>query len=150
MDYIKGTIETTADACEALADLLAPLCGGCQVCDPGDIEALKTRLVARWDAIDEKVLAPMRPEVCFYMEDSPEGREVLAEVAKLLAQYLAEDSAGFYGSLLLSWQTVKSEDWENNWKQYFHPFLVGERLLVRPSWEACDPGVRKELVIDPG
>jgi len=150
MDYIKGTVETTAGACEALADLIAPLCGGCEVSDPGDVEALKARLVARWDAIDEKVLTPTRPEVCFYLSESSEGRKVLAAVAERLEEIKAEDFAGFYGSLLLSWQTVKSEDWENNWKQYFHPFLVGERLLVRPSWEACDPGDRKELVIDPG
>lgn len=27
------------------------------------------------------------------------------------------------------------EDWINNWKKYFKPIPVGNRLLVRPMWE---------------
>ena len=34
---------------------------------------------------------------------------------------------------------VKEEDWANNWKQYFKPFPVGEKLYIRPSWEHDEP-----------
>ena len=45
---------------------------------------------------------------------------------------------------------VRSEDWENNWKQYYKPFVVGPRLLVRPSWEEAQPEEgQKVLVMDP-
>lgn len=46
---------------------------------------------------------------------------------------------------------VKDEDWEQNWKKYYHTFKVGERLVIKPSWEEyqVQPG---EVVIelDPG
>ena len=30
------------------------------------------------------------------------------------------------------------EDWINNWKQYFKPIPVGEKLLIRPTWEEVE------------
>ena len=29
-------------------------------------------------------------------------------------------------------ENVKDEDWENNWKQFYKPMEIGERLLVIP------------------
>ena len=43
------------------------------------------------------------------------------------------------------------DDWEERWKRFHTPVLVGGRLWVRPPWEepAVRPGVH-EVVIDPG
>jgi ribosomal protein L11 methyltransferase len=43
------------------------------------------------------------------------------------------------------------EDWDERWKRFHVPVLVGGRLYVRPPWEqaAVRPGV-DEIVIDPG
>ncbi|MEB3196158.1 MAG: 50S ribosomal protein L11 methyltransferase [Candidatus Sericytochromatia bacterium] len=41
---------------------------------------------------------------------------------------------------------VPSEDWEHSWKRHWHTLEVGDRLVVKPSWETCDtPG---KLIID--
>ena len=42
-------------------------------------------------------------------------------------------------------------DWEERWKRFHVPVLVGGKLYVRPPWEqpAVRPGVA-EIVIDPG
>jgi ribosomal protein L11 methyltransferase len=43
------------------------------------------------------------------------------------------------------------DDWEERWKRFHGPILLGGRLYLRPPWEA--PAVRPgviELVIDPG
>ncbi|HKP91869.1 MAG TPA: 50S ribosomal protein L11 methyltransferase [Thermoleophilaceae bacterium] len=51
--------------------------------------------------------------------------------------------------------TVRGEpvpdDWDERWKRFHVPVLVGGRLWVRPPWEepAVRPGVH-EIVIDPG
>jgi ribosomal protein L11 methyltransferase len=50
---------------------------------------------------------------------------------------------------------VRSErvpsDWEQRWKRFFHPVLIGGRLYVRPPWErAAERGGVVEVVIDPG
>ena len=33
----------------------------------------------------------------------------------------------FYGSLDVTIDCVREEDWANNWKQYYKPFTVGEK-----------------------
>ena len=46
---------------------------------------------------------------------------------------------------------ISPEDWINNWKKYFKPIPVGERLLVRPIWEdEYDAGGRAVLHLEPG
>jgi ribosomal protein L11 methyltransferase len=45
----------------------------------------------------------------------------------------------------------KNEDWENNWKAYFHPLPVGRRLLIQPAWEAVqNPEGRAVVLLEPG
>jgi ribosomal protein L11 methyltransferase len=43
------------------------------------------------------------------------------------------------------------DDWEERWKRFHAPVMIGGRLYVRPPWEepAVRPGVA-EIVIDPG
>ena len=75
---------------------------------------------------------------------------MLREMGELLSQLKAQDETGFYGSLKMEVSQVKSEDWENNWKQYYKPFNVGERLYVCPSWEKAQvPQGRVLLTMDP-
>ena len=45
---------------------------------------------------------------------------------------------------------VREEDWAENWKKYFKPVPVGNKLLIKPSWEQVeDAGGRIILEIDP-
>ena len=41
------------------------------------------------------------------------------------------------------------EDWADRWRDFHEPLLVGDRLLVRPSWEPPREGAA-DVVIDPG
>lgn len=48
---------------------------------------------------------------------------------------------------------IRDEDWAENWKEFYHPFAVGERLVVSPSWEQAPLEMsqgRTVLRIDPG
>lgn len=43
------------------------------------------------------------------------------------------------------------EDWLQQWKQGYHPLLVGERFIITPSWEKpTNAGSRIVILIDPG
>lgn len=46
---------------------------------------------------------------------------------------------------------TEDADWLNNWKQYFHPFMIDD-IYIRPTWEKADPPspCRAQIVIDPG
>lgn len=46
---------------------------------------------------------------------------------------------------------VKNEDWEESWKKYYHTFKVGEKLVIKPSWEEyLAKGGEVIIEIDPG
>ena len=152
MDYIEVTVETTHDAAELLAEQLAEISGGCSIDDPATIEDFVNAPVKRWDYIEEQLFDnPQRvPSVSCYLSPDEDGARRLREMGELLAQLKAGDESGFYGTLKMSVSAAKSEDWENNWKQYYKPFNVGERLYVCPSWETPQlPRGRVQLTMDP-
>lgn len=101
--------------------------------------------IAHIDLIDEDLLAKDRNKafVHIYLEPDVSPSEA---VAFLSERYNAE---GIKHSIELL--DCLEEDWRNNWKKYFNPIEVGEKLLIRPSWrDDYDAGNRKVLNIDPG
>lgn len=46
---------------------------------------------------------------------------------------------------------VQEEDWATAWKTYFKPMRIGDRLVVKPSWENVEIAPHEVVVeIDPG
>jgi ribosomal protein L11 methyltransferase len=45
--------------------------------------------------------------------------------------------------------TEVPDDWADRWRDFHKPLLVGERLWLRPSWEAEREGAI-DLIVDPG
>jgi ribosomal protein L11 methyltransferase len=82
----------------------------------------------------------------------PENGEIKGALAKIEAYLLTE--GGAFPEIAFSPPTVsilKEEDWANSWKANFKPTRIGERLVIRPSWElfeAADGDIILEL--DPG
>jgi ribosomal protein L11 methyltransferase len=64
---------------------------------------------------------------------------------------LPQGEADVGGHRVRVWGEEVPEDWDERWKRFHVPVLVGGRLYVRPPWEqpAVRPGV-SEIVIDPG
>lgn len=55
------------------------------------------------------------------------------------------------GALEVVSHPFEEQDWDEVWKQFFKPRRIGERFVVRPTWEefAANPG-DLEIVLDPG
>ncbi len=48
-------------------------------------------------------------------------------------------------------ESVRTENWAEDWKQNFSAFHVGKRLVIRPSWEDYVPQAGEVVIeIDPG
>ncbi len=46
---------------------------------------------------------------------------------------------------------VPEQDWAESWKQFFVPRRIGQRFLVRPSWEEAETLTDElEIVLEPG
>ncbi len=101
--------------------------------------------IARIDLIDEDLLAKDRSKGIVHIYISPEENPAEA-VSFLTERYLAEGI-----ECEIDENICKNEDWENNWKKYFKPMPVGERLLIRPIWEEeYDAGDRAVIHLEPG
>lgn len=51
----------------------------------------------------------------------------------------------------LQWRMVGEEDWSSLWKQHYHPLRIGQRIVVKPSWEEYHVEPGQVLVeLDPG
>lgn len=101
--------------------------------------------IARIDLIDEDLLAKDRSKGIVHIYISPE--ENPAEAVSFLAERYSAEGI----ECEIDENICKNEDWENNWKKYFKPMPVGERLLIRPIWEQeYDAGDRAVLHLEPG
>ena len=149
-EYIEATISTTTAGSEIISDLLMRLgAAGTQILDRADLPD-PSKPTANWELMDQSVIDAMPEDVqvkAWFDEDS------LARILPSLREQLAllkERGAGL-GTLSLSLQGVKEEDWAENWKQYYKPFRLGAHMVVKPTWEPWDaqPG-DLILEIDPG
>ena len=101
--------------------------------------------IARIDLIDEDLLAKDRSKGIVHIYISPEENPAEA-VSFLTERYSAEGI-----DCEIDEKVCKNEDWENNWKKYFKPMPVGDRLLIRPIWEEeYDAGNRAVIHLEPG
>lgn len=144
-DWTEVKISVNADDIEKAGDIASMVVPyGIYIEDYRDLEA-EAWEIAHIDLIDEELLKKDRTKALVHIYISPEENPAEA-VAFLRERFTAE---GIENEILLN--ECKNEDWENNWKQYFHPIPVGEKLLIRPTWEdEFDAGDRKVLNIEPG
>lgn len=103
-----------------------------------------------WDFADMDKIGSDTPCVKGYVADCNENWP-LVERAKTAIEKLKKLDLGFdIGSLAFTVVSVDEEDWANNWKKYYKPLNIGDRLLVLPSWEVCPETERIVLKLDPG
>lgn len=152
MNFTQVDIYTKSEAVNVLIMQLSELgINGFVIHDSADFEEFLSDKTMNWDYIDDDLmgLKTAPTYITLYLQDNAQGIETLTELKGALTEFKKRDEA-FYGSLELKINSVREEDWANNWKQYYKPFKVGERLLVKPSWEDVpDSGERKILEIDP-
>lgn len=101
--------------------------------------------IAHIDLIDEELLAKDRSKAVIHLYISPEDNP--AEAVSFLEERLAACKIPY----TLGQADCAMDDWLNNWKKYFKPIPVGEKLLIRPIWEEeFDAGDRAVLNLEPG
>ncbi|MDR0531159.1 MAG: 50S ribosomal protein L11 methyltransferase [Oscillospiraceae bacterium] len=144
-DWTELIIRTAAeevDRAGEIAHMVVPY--GIYIEDYRELER-DARDIAHIDLIDEALLQKDRSVglVHVYLPPQEHPGEALA--------FLRERFAACGIAHEISCSACRSEDWENNWKAYFHPLPVGRRLLIQPVWEAPAPADgRAVLLLEPG
>ena len=153
MQFRQLDIYTNSEAVQVLTMLVSELgFNGFIIHDAADFEEFLENKEYNWDYVDDSLmgLKDVKTHITCYVQDNEQGAEMLSALNGMLTELKEKDSENFYGSLDVEIDCVREEDWANNWKQYYKPFTVGDKLLVKPSWEEIsDSEGRKILEIDP-
>ena len=158
MNWLELHIETNHAGLEPVETMLSALgIDGVVIDDETEFQDFLESNHQYWDYVDEDLEKQMqgKSRVTFYLQADEEGFARMGEVRIALENL--KKTAQACGTLLMTMDSLQDADWENNWKQYYKPMEIGERLLVIPQWEQEDPKVRKALeggrvplILEPG
>jgi len=151
MNWTEIAIETNNDGIETLTgNLLNIGITGIRIENSDDFNEFLEGTEIYWDYVDESLMylkdAPTK--VILYLPENSQGMDMMSSLKNVLEELKKEEK---YGNLEMTVNNVKEEDWENNWKQFFKPIKIGDKFLIKPTWEKTEnPDNRRILEIDPG
>ena len=152
MNWTEVTIKTTTEAVEAISNILMEeRCGGVMIEDPKDFLFQKKNELD-WDYVEEEVFNKSNQDGVLIKTYIPEERNVLELVETIKAKIsLLPDCGLDIGEGSVSLSNVNESDWANEWKNYYKPTKVGEKVVVKPTWEEYE-AKEGDLIIelDPG
>lgn len=139
MKYIEMTINTSKDKKDIIEGILFDY--GIYTTEEisSDIVDELDQDEKDWDFIDYPLLYSKEGVFALrvYPENMEDANNLKAELnEKNLGQCLLEEK--------------DDEDWANNWKKYYKPLEIGEKLAIVPEWEAYDNDKRIVIKINPG
>ncbi len=142
--WLEVSVITDGEGAEAVAEVLRPFAYN----DGVVLEQLGDETNPAPDALETAVTVKIYvPEG----EDTPELRQRLEEILYHMGRLYPIPPPTF--------RQLKEEDWANAWKAHYHPFRIGKRIWIQPSWvengrntddgDFAQPG-DVVLVLDPG
>lgn len=154
MDWLQVSIFTTSEGIESVSGRLYQLgITGIEIEDEKDFKDFLENNKQYWDYVDDDLIKEKEGETCVkaYVSDNAAGHEMLMEIRNSMRELKEYDKDGLFGRLEISLGSLSEEDWANNWKKYFHPMEIGEKILIKPEWEELsEPTDRIVFNINPG
>ena len=150
MKFDELAIHTTTAGSELVSGVLFNEGITCfSVEDPKDLAELLENSTVPIDYVEDSLIRDDGDVIVrVYLAQNEQGKIQLEGIIAGLAR-LKADCGDWAGSLETSLAVTDEKDWENNWKQFFHPLPIGEKFLVVPSWEKQTVTGRITLEIDP-
>lgn len=150
MEWTEVCILTKSEAVEAITAFIYDMgVGGVSIEDPLDILAHKSNPLD-WVVIDESLIKGNVEDVIikvYFSQEVNVAEKILYinEQIKNVSKYIN------VGKGQVTINKVNEEDWANAWKKYFVPVKVGQKIVIKPTWEEYLPS-KEDIVVelDPG
>ncbi|MBR0466623.1 MAG: 50S ribosomal protein L11 methyltransferase [Clostridia bacterium] len=130
------------ETASAIANMTVPY--GIYIEDYSDLED-GVQKIAHIDLIDDDLRSKDKTKaiIHIYLNECDHPLETIT--------YLSERFAALGIKADVKKAEVEDTDWNENWKKYFKPFEVGDKLAVCPSWEKYDNKDNRFVIkLDPG
>lgn len=122
--------------------------------DPELADTVSDYLVGVWDAVVEFRVDKSNAAICIhgFMHMVAFTPEKLEDLTHQVAKFVDEMASIFQLPLpRVSSEVIADQDWSTSWRDYFKPFEIVPDLIVAPSWDPCQAGDHKKvIVLDPG
>lgn len=145
MDWTHITLivgQKHSDVAASIAEMVSE--SGIYIEDYANLEQ-NVMEISHIDLIDQQLLEMDREHVKIHIYISP--LENATKHIEYLKTLLKESNIEYS----LYCDKIDEEDWANNWKKYYKPFNVGNKLMIKPQWETIDNSDgRTVLNIEPG
>lgn len=149
--WIEVKIVTTSEAIEPIYGILYEMdVKGVSIEDPNDIYSREQGPLT-WDFADINIFeygdeASVVKAYFSVENDKDEIKNYIIKKLENLKDYNIDIGKGIVTS-----NTVKEEDWANNWKKYYKPSKIGDKIVIKPIWEDYDKKDGEVIIeLDPG
>ena len=139
MRYIEVTVNTPDEEIDLRCEEMAAMgVGGFVIENEADFQDFLEHNHQYWDYVDDELAQKFSgvSRIKCYLTDDAEGQKALRAIRAA------------YGEVAVA--MVEDSDWENNWREFYKPIEVGEKLAVVPEWEPIPEDGRLPLRLDPG
>ena len=141
MEWLEVKIHTESEGVEALSALLMELgAGAVQIEDSAEMKTFLARDERNWDYVDEELLN-IKEDYVFvqlYLTHDKDGYDLFSRIQYGVEELKKMNLGINMGSLEIEYKIRNEEEWIDNWKKYYKPLEIGNRIVIKPEWETYD------------
>lgn len=151
MKYIELQVMTTTEASDAVSEILyAEGATGVLIEDPNDFKALNKDKKS-WDYVEEELIKLLGEDTkvkgYFLFEEFNE--DILKSIGKRVEEL--EEFGLDKGKGVITTKEIDDGDWGNAWKKYYKAARIGDKVVIKPTWEEYAAKADEVIVeLDPG
>ncbi|MFS8540542.1 MAG: 50S ribosomal protein L11 methyltransferase [Tissierellales bacterium] len=135
MKWIEVQIKTTTELEEIVCGIMYDLgVSGLAIEDPNDILAFQ-QSEENWDFIDPELINQDYEGVIIkaYFPESDDITDKIELVRENIERNPLIETGKSLGQVTVS--EINDMDWAENWKKYYKPVRIGDKIVIKPSWE---------------
>ena len=149
MNWTEVKIKTTAELEDLVANVLYEVgAAGLTIEDPKDILEL-SKDKDKWDFVDENLFKFDHDGIIIkaYFSETEDLQNKIDEIKEIMKN--DPILSGVENNIILN--ILDDNDWAESWKKYYKPIKIGNKILIKPSWEDYQLDVDDILIeLDPG
>lgn len=152
MKWHEITIHTTEEAIEMVSNFLHELgSGGVSIEESGTLNKKRDTSLGQWYELPLNDIPEGEAIIKgYFSEVSVEQIETYIKQLEESIQQLTTFSIDV-GDVRITHQEVEQSDWANEWKKYYKPVKISERLVIKPTWEPYEAAQNEVIIeLDPG
>ncbi|WP_369819350.1 50S ribosomal protein L11 methyltransferase [Tissierella sp. P1] len=133
MKWTEVQIKTTAELEDLVSNVLYDVgAAGLAIEDPRDIIEL-SQSKEKWDFVDPSLINQDFDGIIIkaYFSEADDLENKIEEIKNRIKN----DPILNTGESEIIIGMVDDNDWAESWKKYYKPIKIGERILIKPSWE---------------